>query len=538
MFFFEWYFTAFTYILPLPLCAEVWRAFYAEGWPLVFRVVLALLEFLRPYLHLPPPPPLLPPPGAPPPPPPLDFSGTVTVLKGFQNHRLGIEGVEEEEGAAAGTAGVAASTAAAAAAAARELGGALQASARTAVVQVRSCRSPALARPLREPSTRLSRCLSAQGGAWLDRSLLSPGGSWFSDQLERAWLMLPTALATQQQQQQAGGGSAVGSVGDAYAAADPTGGDGPPAAGAGAPAPAAREVTAFTDDGGGAEEDQEEESDDEAAADQSAPPPVDPSPAPAVAAPAAALPSDEHNVRAVTEALARGPDRPWGPPASAHPVSSEGTSGVGGGGSSSSRTLRRSASLAQHWQLVSPTPPLSIGSAARPAPPSGIELLSAPAPPAAGDSSSRWSLGAPHDAPGQPPHRAGDGYTAGGLFSLAPPEDLLTRAAAFNPVTETVVEALLIEAREAAAAASAEAHVRRVARAQADEAMRVLAARRAAAAAATDTPGALAPSAVASVSAEGVSEDADAARRAAGAFSGGPGELPAAVTDYASAEQS
>ena len=142
--------------LPLPLCAEVWRGFFAGGWPFAFRVVLALLAHLRPHLRLrggkgrggaaphahaeggaQQPQPL----------PPLDFSGTVTVLKGYQNHRLGIEGDAIEDVGAEDEAGGSMTPAAvgllalhqieghatAAASAALELG-------RTAVVHVRERR--------------------------------------------------------------------------------------------------------------------------------------------------------------------------------------------------------------------------------------------------------------------------------------------------------------------------------------------------------------------------------------------------------------
>ena len=50
-FFFEWYFTLFTILLPLDQVVEVWDLFFDLGWPAIFKVMLVLLEDLEPFLR-------------------------------------------------------------------------------------------------------------------------------------------------------------------------------------------------------------------------------------------------------------------------------------------------------------------------------------------------------------------------------------------------------------------------------------------------------------------------------------------------------
>lgn len=71
MYFFEWYFTLFTYVLPPDTVAEVWDDFFELGWCTVFRVIMTLLRVLEPAL--------------------LECSSEnpmelVTILKSFQNY--------------------------------------------------------------------------------------------------------------------------------------------------------------------------------------------------------------------------------------------------------------------------------------------------------------------------------------------------------------------------------------------------------------------------------------------------------------------
>ena len=68
-----------------------------------------------------------------------------------------------------------------------------------------------------------------------------------------------------------------------------------------------------------------------------------------------------------------------------------------------------------------------------------------------------------------PRHRPSHGYTAGGLFSLAPPADLIARAATFA-VTAAEVEELAAEGKAHVAIEAALAVQRRVARAVTDAA--------------------------------------------------------------------
>ena len=72
-FFFEWWFTLFTYTLPLQLVEDVWVEFFNVGWLGVFRIVVVLLRHVEPRLRG------------------TDLHGTVTVLKGFHAHRLALD---------------------------------------------------------------------------------------------------------------------------------------------------------------------------------------------------------------------------------------------------------------------------------------------------------------------------------------------------------------------------------------------------------------------------------------------------------------
>ncbi len=46
----QWIMTVFTSSFPLPLTMRVWDVFLAEGWPFVFKVMLALMELASPVL--------------------------------------------------------------------------------------------------------------------------------------------------------------------------------------------------------------------------------------------------------------------------------------------------------------------------------------------------------------------------------------------------------------------------------------------------------------------------------------------------------
>lgn len=50
LFYFEWYFTLFTLMLPDALLLDVWTFILADGWIAVFKLVIALLEHLEPHL--------------------------------------------------------------------------------------------------------------------------------------------------------------------------------------------------------------------------------------------------------------------------------------------------------------------------------------------------------------------------------------------------------------------------------------------------------------------------------------------------------
>lgn len=44
----EWYYTLFTYMLPVPMVADLWDSIMEHGWTAVLRVVMALLEIAEP----------------------------------------------------------------------------------------------------------------------------------------------------------------------------------------------------------------------------------------------------------------------------------------------------------------------------------------------------------------------------------------------------------------------------------------------------------------------------------------------------------
>jgi Rab-GTPase-TBC domain len=73
MFFFEWYFTLFTLILPSPLAADCWTYFFADGWISIYKLMLALLEHASPYILG------------------KDFHGTIEGLKAYQQRRTSLE---------------------------------------------------------------------------------------------------------------------------------------------------------------------------------------------------------------------------------------------------------------------------------------------------------------------------------------------------------------------------------------------------------------------------------------------------------------
>ena len=224
--------------------------------------------------------------------------------------------------------------------------------------------------------------------------------------------------------------------------------------------------------------------------------------------------ADERNVFAVTAALARGPGPAWGgavdvdaAPAAGVSAAAATAAGVSGAGAAavgpplplsdvsalvsgvsgllrragSHRSMPHSVELASRATAASAAAATTTSVAAAPtasipssvaAPPPAATTASAAPPPAVPavpplppmpsaaratssvvDSLSDWVI------PGMHPGH-GDGYTTGGLFSLAPPEDLLARAAAFDAgVTVAVVEALFIEALAAASASEAAAAV-------------------------------------------------------------------------------
>ena len=47
MYAFPWFFTMFTSIFPIETASRIWDIFILEGWEIIFRVSLAILEILR-----------------------------------------------------------------------------------------------------------------------------------------------------------------------------------------------------------------------------------------------------------------------------------------------------------------------------------------------------------------------------------------------------------------------------------------------------------------------------------------------------------